>query len=115
MKQEQRNTFLDSWITVIDVDDTENWLPLFNAVLGIMRKYVIRIDITSRGYHVVLRGNYPNVQFLVNADMKANAPKRLFTMKKRKAQKWKPHVVINRIHESVLDMVYPLYTAKPQT
>ena len=76
------NSGLRQGITVIDVDSYENWIPLYMATYSTyMRDKVIRVDLTERGYHLILMGKYPSVQLLFGADMNKNAPRRLFIIK----------------------------------
>ena len=88
------NSRLRGAITVIDVDSYDNWVPLYWAVYSVyMDGIVLRIDFTERGYHLMLLGNYPMVQLMFNADMNANAPKRLFVAK-RKDGKLRHHRIV---------------------
>ena len=93
------NSRLKGAITVIDVDGYDNWIPLYWAVYSsYLDGRVLRIDFTEKGYHIVLWGNYPSVQLMFGADMKANAPKRLFIAKREGRRLRRHRVVFDRLH-----------------
>ena len=82
------NRSLKQHITVIDIDDKSNWIPLAWALYSVyLKDKVIRIDLTRKGYHIIVYGNYPALQLLFSADTNLNATKRLFIAKKEKRRK----------------------------
>ena len=93
------NRSLKQHITVIDIDDKSNWIPLAWALYSVyLKDKVIRIDLTRKGYHIIIYGNYPNLQLLFSADTNLNATKRLFIVKKRRGKK--------RVH----DVFFPTFS-----
>ncbi len=111
MARKELNWFLSQRITVIDVDferkDFREMVPLLWAVYShYLRGKVLRIDVTAKGYHLMLLGNYPNVQLLFNADQRLNATKRLYIAKRdSETKKVRRHLIYMAPRDSILDVV----------
>ncbi len=107
------NWFLKQNITIIDIDFEETsdgfhaMLPLLWALYSdYMKRRVIRIDITRKGYHIMLHGNYPNLQYLFGADMRLNAKKRLYTVKRdRETGRLRRHLTYFSATDEILNLI----------
>ncbi len=109
------NWFLKQNITIIDIDFEQAedgfhaMLPLLWALYSdYLRNKVIRIDVTKKGYHIMLHGNYPNLQHLFGADMRLNAKKRLYVVKRdRETGKLRRHMVYFSGTDEILELIPP--------